>query len=84
MSNTFEILTTQKVKKTKEYEIREKIKTFNCNIENSQMLELKNKILTKMDEEDKYLINHIINKIWFDITYSKEIELKIEKYIYIT
>lgn len=80
-STTYELLSTINSKEKKIIpEIREVIET-NNNKETSTMKKMKNDILLKLNSEDLYLIDYIINKIWFNVSYSEDIESKINKYL---
>ena len=80
-STTYELLSTINSKEKKNIpEIREVIET-NNNKETSTMKKMRNDILLKLNSEDLYLIDYIINKIWFNVSYSEDIESKINKYL---
>ena len=70
-------------KKERNYELRNKYNIYlNINTETIQMKKLRDYLEAKIPPEDLYLIDYVINKIWFKITYSEDIELKIKKYIF--
>lgn len=48
-----------------------------------QMSLFKIKILDILDENDKNLVDYILNKLWFNVLYSNIIEERIKKYLII-
>jgi len=73
-----------KTNKKREYEFRKNNKIFlNINTETNQMKKLREVLEKNIPTEDLYLIEYIINKIWFEVSYSESIESKISNYLHL-
>ena len=65
-------------KKTPEQRIQEI--TLNNNIETSSMYKFREKILLLIDVKDIDLVDFLLNKVWFNVTYDSDIESRLKKY----